>query len=65
MNVPWEEFDLSALTYPQFLAFFLIGPSLGVTISLSYSVRGSTALWHLNPQLWLLTFKRCAEILLN
>lgn len=22
MNVPWEEFDLSALTYPQFLAFF-------------------------------------------
>jgi hypothetical protein len=26
MNVPWEEFDLSALTYPQFLAFFFDRP---------------------------------------
>jgi hypothetical protein len=29
MNVPWEEFDLSALTYPQFLAFFFDRPVVG------------------------------------
>jgi hypothetical protein len=29
MNEPWEEFDLSALTYPQFLAFFFDRPVVG------------------------------------
>jgi hypothetical protein len=29
MNVPREEFDLSALTYPQFLAFFFDRPVVG------------------------------------
>jgi hypothetical protein len=29
MNVPWVEFDLSALTYPQFLAFFFDRPTVG------------------------------------
>ncbi len=29
MDTPWKEFDLSALTYPQFLAFFLDRPVVG------------------------------------
>ena len=29
VNVPWNEFDLSALTYPQFLAFFFDRPIAG------------------------------------
>ena len=29
MNAPWEEFDLSALTYPKFLAFFFDRPVVG------------------------------------